>query len=192
MDRTITIERPDVDELRNIFRFYLKNDLSTEDLMPLALAARGGTGADVEAWVRRARSRARRGDRTLAAADILHEIAGQHTKLPHDLRNVVCIHESGHIVVGAALRCYEPTMVWLSETGGLTSGEMNLGNDVTLRGMENIITTLLGGRAAEKLLLGVMEVTIGAGLGDNSDLMRATQIAFDIETRFGLGQAGLV
>jgi hypothetical protein len=62
LDRTITIELPDRDDLCAIFRFYLKRDLANCDLMPLALAARGGTGADVEAWVRRARSQARRVD----------------------------------------------------------------------------------------------------------------------------------
>ncbi|OPH83163.1 hypothetical protein B2M20_09090 [Nitrobacter vulgaris] len=192
LDRTISIERPGTDDLCEIIRFYLKNDLPEADLMPLALAARGGTGADVEAWVRRARSNARRGNRAFTSHDILQEIRGQQVGLPHDLRNVVSIHEAGHIVVGAALRCYEPKMVWLTETGGLTSGQMNMGNDLTLRGLEHVMTTLLAGRAAEKLLLGAQEVTIGAGLGDTSDLMKATQIALDIEVRFGLGQSGLV
>jgi cell division protease FtsH len=192
LDRTISIERPGTDDLCQIIRFHLKQDLSDADLMPLALAARGGTGADVEAWIRRARSRARRDNRALTTQDILHEINGQQTGLSPDLRNVVSIHEAGHIVVGAALRCYEPKMVWLTETGGITSGQMNLGNDLTLRGIEHTITTLLAGRAAEKLLLGAQEVTIGAGIGEMSDLMRATQIASDIEMRFGLGQCGLV
>lgn len=192
LDRTIKIERPGTDDLREIIRFFLKSDLPEADLTPLALAARGGTGADVEAWVRRARSNARRGNRSLTAQDILHEITGQKSGLPYDLRNVVSIHEAGHIVVGAALRCYEPEMVWLTETGGLTSGEAPPGNDLTLRGLEHTITTILAGRAAEKLLLGAQEITVGAGFGDASDLKRATEIALDIEIRFGLGQCGLI
>lgn len=192
LDRTIKIEPPGAEDLREIIRFYLKNDLPEADLMPLALAARGGTGADIEAWVRRARSNARRGNRSLTAEDIHQEITGQLSGLPFDLRNVVSIHEAGHIVVGAALRCYEPEMVWITEVGGLTSGQTNLANDLTLRGLEHTLTTMLAGRAAEKLILGAQEVTIGAGFGDGSDLMRATEIALDIEARFGLGQGGLV
>lgn len=192
LDRTITIAPPDVDDLRNILRFYLREDLLTEDLMPLALAARGGTGADVEAWVRRARSRARRADRRLTAGDVLIEIKGDRIDLPYELREIIAIHEAGHVVVGTALKCYDPNRVWLTESGGLTSGEMNSGANLTLHGLQNILTTILAGRAAEKLLLGAPEITIGSGLGDDSDLTRATQIAFDLEFRFGLGSSGLV
>ena len=192
LDRTIRIEPPTTNDLCEIIRFYLKNELPEIDLKPLGLAARGGTGADVEAWVRRARSNARRESRALTAKDIIHAITGQRDELPHDLKNIASIHEAGHIVVGAALGCYEPDLVWLTERGGLTSGETPRGNDLTLRGLENTITTVLAGRAAEKLLLGAEEVTVGAGLGDASDLKRATEIALDIELRFGLGQCGLV
>lgn len=192
LDRTIAIARPDIDDLRDIFRYYLKDDLPTEDLMPLALAARGGTGADIEAWVRRARSRARRANRTLVTQDILLEINGKRTELSFDIRSIITIHEASHIVVGAALRCYEPEMVWITTTGGLTSGDVRVGSDLTLQGLEYVITTLLAGRAGEKILLGAQEVTVGAGLGEDSDLMRATQIALDIETRFGLGDNGLI
>jgi SpoVK/Ycf46/Vps4 family AAA+-type ATPase len=55
LDRTITIEKPDVEDLVGIVRFHLKDDLTNADLLPVALAARGGTGADLEAWVRRAK-----------------------------------------------------------------------------------------------------------------------------------------
>jgi ATP-dependent Zn protease len=192
LDQTITIDLPETDDLCQIFRFYLKDDLADADLVPLALAARGRTGADVESWVRRARSTARRRNRVVKIDDVMHEIKGEQAKLPHDLRNIVAIHEAGHIVVGAALGCYEPDRAWITHNGGLTIGEVNATSHLTLRGLENIITMLLGGRAAEKLMLGAEEVTIGSGLGDQSDLQKATDIACDIETRFGFGECGLV
>lgn len=191
LDRTITIARPGTEDLFEIFRFHLKKDLVDADIMPLALAAEGSTGADVDAWVRRGRSHARRANRDLTTDDILQEIRGQKSILPPDIQQIVTIHEAGHIVVGAALRCYEPTRVWLTETGGRASGEINTTSHLTLRGLEKIMTMLLAGRAAEKLLLGPEGVTVGASLGDDSDLGRATQIACDIETRFGMGQCGL-
>jgi ATP-dependent Zn protease len=192
LDRTITIERPDTEDLCKIFRFHLKEDLANADLMPLAIAARGSTGADVEAWVRRARSNARRGSHLMTDKDILQEVKGQQSALPHNVRNIVAIHEAGHIVVGAALSCYEAKRAWITDAGGLTLGEIRTDSHLTLHGLESVIAMLLGGRAAEKLMLGKEEVTIGAGLGNQSDLCRATEIACDIETRYGIGQSGLV
>lgn len=192
LDRTITIERPGTDDLCKIFRYYLKQDLADADLVPLALAARGGTGADVQAWVQRARSHARRGDRALTVQDILHEVSEPKIELPARIRRAIAIHEAGHVVIGTLLGCYAPTMVWVSETGGQTSGQLELSETMTLSGLENLISTLLAGRAAEELLLGTSGVTTGSGVGDDSDLRRATEIALDIEIRFGFGRSGLV
>ncbi len=124
LDRTITIERPDTDDLCEIIRFHLKQDLADADLVPLALAARGATGADVEAWVRRGRSLARRQNRSLTADDILREIREHQPDIPTHLRHVTAIHESGHVVVGTILGCYQPDMVWLTHVGGRTSGRL--------------------------------------------------------------------
>ncbi len=72
--------------------------------MPAALAARGGTGADIEAWVRRAKSKARRARRDLVIDDLLAEIRrGERKALPDALRRSCAKHEAGHIVIGAAL-----------------------------------------------------------------------------------------
>lgn len=192
LDRTITIRRPDVADLSEIFRFYLKIDLKDCSLMPLALAAWGSTGADVEAWVRRARSAARRSNRALTAEDVLHEIKGGRSYLTPHLRKVVCVHEAGHVVAAAALGHATPDIMWLTESGGRTISDVAIDNHSTLRGLENEITTSLSGRAAEKVVLGSDQVTVGAGSGEGSDLAIATQLAFDIEARYGLGECGLL
>jgi cell division protease FtsH len=191
LDKTIKIERPDVDDLCGILRFHLESDLAGCDLMPLALSARGHTGADVESWVRRARSHARRASRPLLIKDVRNEIRGDQPSLPDHLRRTVSIHEAGHIVVGAALGCYEPERIWLTDTGG-RSILKHRNQSVTLADLEKEITMLLAGRAAESTVLGSEEVTIGAGGGDNSDLQNATDIATDIEMTFGMGCIGLV
>jgi cell division protease FtsH len=56
--------------------------------------------------------------------------------------------------------------------------------------LENFLSALLGGRAAEQLAFA--DVTAGAGGGESSDLSRATRLAMRIETEFGLGSLGLV
>src|SRR3546814_15362932 len=63
LDRTIHLVLPDTEALLGIPRFYLSDDLADADRAPAALACRGGSGADVEGWVRRAKPEvaARRG-----------------------------------------------------------------------------------------------------------------------------------
>lgn len=192
LDRTIKIDSPDTEDLVEIFRYYLKADLTGADLKPLALAARGRTGADIEAYVRRARSKARRDGRPLSIEDVKSEIGAGTPSLSPRLREVVCIHEAAHVVVGAALEQAFADTAWVANDGGRTSVYVPPEHLTTLNGLENEITTLLSGRTAEMLLLGDGETTSGAGGGDDSDLARATKTAFDIEIRFGFGESGLL
>jgi cell division protease FtsH len=55
LDRRIEIPLPDVPSLVGIFRTHLGADLASANLRDAALVARGGTGADVERFVREAR-----------------------------------------------------------------------------------------------------------------------------------------
>lgn len=60
LDHHIELEKPDLASLTKIFRFHLGEAvLADVDLMPIAMASRGATGADVEAWVRRGKAAAR-------------------------------------------------------------------------------------------------------------------------------------
>jgi len=192
LDKTITIPLPDVEDLKAILRFYLGEELHDTDLQHLAHCARGGTGADVEAWVRRAKSAARRDDRPLAIDDIHRAMRSERDYLTPHLRNAVCVHEAGHVVAIAALERAVPDAVWLTNAGGNTLSDVTLASHATLGGLERQITIMLSGRAAELILLGLDGVTVGAGAGDDSDLSRATALAFDIEARYGLGESGLL
>jgi ATP-dependent Zn protease len=192
LDRTITIDRPGVEDLVAIIRFHLKQDLPSADLMPAALAARGGTGADVEAWVRRARSKARRQRRDLAIDDLLAEIRGRRMPLSERLRRSCAQHEAGHVVVGTALGVFTAKTVSIDDAEGITSAELNVNQAQTLGGLESFITMLLAGRAAELELSPVDEVTAGSGGSEQSDFARATRLAIDIETKFGFGSLGVL
>lgn len=192
LDRTIVIEKPDLEDLAAIFRYHLKNDLAGSDLMPLALVANGGTGADVEAWVRRARSKARRARRDLLVDDLLCEIRGARPTMPPSVRHAGAAHEAGHVVVSAALGTVEIKAASVYDLGGTTSIRLKLEHSQTRHGLESLIAVLLGGRAAEELLLAPDAITVGAGGGEDSDLGRATRLAVELETRLGLGDFGLV
>lgn len=192
LDRTIEIELPDTDSLAQIFRFHLgEKALEGVDLMPAALAAVGRTGADVEAWVRRARSRGRREKRPMTLDDIIAEIRSGRPGLPDELRRICAIHEAGHLIVGVALGVFEPQALTIFDAGGTTRVELSRENGQSEQGIENFITSLLGGRAAEVIILGASKATAGAGIGETSDFARATRAAMDLELRFGYGFLGV-
>jgi cell division protease FtsH len=194
LDRTITIEKPSLEDLRDIFRFYLKDALASTDLTALAIAAAGGTGADVQSWTRRARSRARRENRAMQIDDLFREIRSQQSVLPPWLRWTVAVHETGHLVVGIALRVFDAHSLTISYDGGLTRAELSIENSQTLAGIENAIVMLLAGRAAEEEFMSSAGATAGAGAGGgmSSDLAIATRAAADIELKFGLGSLGTI
>ncbi|UWU76594.1 AAA family ATPase [Bradyrhizobium huanghuaihaiense] len=193
LDRTIEIELPDIETLALIFRFHLGPEaLSDVDLMPAALVAAGKTGADVEAWVRRAKSRARRQRRDLIIDDLLTEIRSGRDVMPDVTRRACAVHEAGHLVVGHALDVFEAKTLAILDRGGATVLDISRANSQTESGIENYITALLGGRAAEEIILGRPGATAGSGIGEDCDFSRATQAAIDIELRFGFGAFGVV
>lgn len=191
LDRTINIELPDAESLAQIFRFHLGPKVLLDvDLTPLALAATGRTGADVEAWVRRAKGYARREKREVTEDDLLKEVREGRDRLPDTLRRVCSVHEAGHLIVGVVLDVFTPKALSIFDEGGSTRVELARANHQTETGIENFITMLLAGRAAEEVVLGCSQRTVGAGVGENSDLARATRSAIDLELRFGFGPLG--
>lgn len=193
LDQTAEIELPDIETLAQIFRFHLGEEtLAGVDLMPAALVAAGKAGADVEAWVRRAKSRARRAGRDLILDDLMLEIRSGRDVMPDSTRLVCAVHEAGHLVVGHALCVFEAKMVAILDHGGATGIEISRANTQTEAGIENYITALLAGRAAEEIILGPSAVTAGSGIGEDCDFAHATQAAIDLEMRLGFGALGVM
>ena len=192
LDHHIAIPLPDVPALVGIFRTHLGADLESVDLRAAALAARGHTGADVERWVRVARRSARTAGRVLTLDDLLDAVRGGEPEWPADVRRRVACHEAGHAVVLLALGTAEPTALSIGGVGGLAEIESGERRAETRAELEKYLVGLLGGRAAEQITFN--EVTAGAGGGnfDDSDLGRATRLAMQIETAFGLGSLGLI
>ncbi|NRP21395.1 ATP-dependent zinc metalloprotease FtsH [Ensifer adhaerens] len=155
-------------------------------LRRLATRAMGLTGADIERIVREARLKARRGKRAIRYEDIEEGIRGNRPPVPIDLRWRYAFHESGHAVVHHALD--------LGPVRGLNidtwEGAYNLlgfhtSGTNTHTWYENMLTVLMAGRAAEKLVL--KRVSSGSAGADESDLARATRVAFDMERTLGFG-----
>jgi ATP-dependent Zn protease len=193
LDHHIRLQKPDLDALTRIFRYHLGQDaLPGEDLMQLALAAFGGTGADVEAWVRRAKATARRERREMGTHDVLSQILAQAPAIPPELRHRVAIHEAGHVVFGRASGIADLVGVSILRDGGATEVTGLSAIGATEERLQAALGFLLAGRAAEELVLGSASVGSG-GTHAQSDLAQATRLAVMAETHYGYGQAlGLV
>ncbi|NRP71518.1 ATP-dependent zinc metalloprotease FtsH [Ensifer psoraleae] len=155
-------------------------------LRRLATRAMGLTGADIERIVREARLKARRGKRAICFEDIEDGIRGHRPPVPYNLRWRWAFHEAGHAVVHHALDL-GPVRGLNIDTGqgGYNLVGFHVWSTDTRDWYENMLTMLMAGRAAEKLML--KRVSSGSGGSDDSDLARATRIGFDLERTLGFG-----
>lgn len=157
-----------------------------EVLRRLATRAMGLTGADIERIVREARLKARRRKRAIRYEDIEDGIRGHRPPVPHNLRWRYAFHEAGHAVVHHALDL-GPVRGLNIDTGegGYNLVGFHAWATDTRDWYENMLTMLMAGRAAEQLVL--KRVSSGSGGSDDSDLARATRLAFDMERTLGFG-----
>ncbi|MCZ7854934.1 ATP-dependent Zn protease [Agrobacterium salinitolerans] len=155
-------------------------------LRRLATRAMGLTGADIERVVREARLKARRGKRAIRYEDIEDGIRGNRPPVPYNLRWRFAFHEAGHAVVHHALDL-GPVRGLNIDTGegGYNLVGFHAWATDTRDWYENMLTMLMAGRAAEQLVL--KRVSSGSGGADDSDLARATRLAFDMERTLGFG-----
>jgi ATP-dependent Zn protease len=189
LDREIAIPEPHVSSLVEIFRYHLRPCTFTDaSLMRLALAARGRTGADVEAYVRRARGVSRRAGRDPTIEDVLREARSGRVELTATVKRRIAIHEAGHAVVSRALDVGLIVDISLHDTGGEMLLKPRIDGTTTLNHLEALLAALMAGRVAEEIAFG--SGSIGMGFGQGSDLAQASSIARDIEFRFGLGVLG--
>ncbi|MER2266098.1 AAA family ATPase [Methylobacterium oxalidis] len=182
-DRRIAVALPSRRDLAAILRYHLGDHLQAWDLEEASRRAFGGTGADCAAWVRRARSRARRQGRPVEPGDLVHEIdASLPTTLPdHDGR--VAVHESGHAIVAFALGMDVGDIV-LRHAGAEGNGfsSCRLAGSMTLDAISDLLAVHLAGRAAEILVFGAPSA---CAVGD---LAAATAICTEVHFRWGLGE----
>ncbi|MDR4307176.1 AAA family ATPase [Chelatococcus sambhunathii] len=180
-DRHIEIRPPETaEELSDILRHHLGDDLRHQDIAGAARLGIGATGAEAEAWVKQARQRARAACRPMTLADLIEVIAPSDAT-PPELRRAIALHEAAHAVVGLALgRSLESvSIVSKGSMGGVTifaPGSRVLSRD----DLERQVMTTLAGRAADILLSG------GATTGASSDLRQATALVTAIHVSFGL------
>ena len=196
-DRQIYVGYPDIKGREDGLKIHTANTPLAEDvdLAKVARGTAGFTGADLENLSNEAALLcARRGDQFITMADFeeaeIKVLAGPEKRsrvVPEHERKLTAYHEAGHAVVMHALPTHEPvhriTIVPRGHAGGMTISLPDEDHSYqSKRYMEEQIVSLLGGRAAEKLMLG--DISTGA----SNDIERASHIARKMVTAYGMSE----
>ncbi|MEE8333266.1 MAG: ATP-dependent zinc metalloprotease FtsH [Alphaproteobacteria bacterium] len=196
-DRQVLVDRPDRPGRIAILKVHLDKVTLGDDIDAGAIAGLtpGFTGADLANLVNEAAIIATRRDGESVSMEdftqaVERVVAGLEKRSrvlnPHE-RSVVAHHEMGHALVAMSLPGADPVhkiSIIPRGTGALGYTIQRPTEDrflITRSELENRIAVLLGGRVAEDIIFS--EVSTGAA----DDLDKATGIARDMVTRFGMG-----
>lgn len=194
-DRTVYIGLPDVREREAVLQIHTKNKPMAKDidLTNIAKETAGFSPADLENLTNEAALLAARNHTDTITNDDLQEAAIKVIAGPEKKSKVVierervltAYHEAGHAITQSLIEGMDPvgmiTIVPRGQAGGFTSFIPQEDRSfMTKNEMLNEIVTLLGGRAAEKLVLD--DISTGA----SNDIQRATKIAKEMVTTYGM------
>ncbi len=194
-DRQIIVDRPDLKGRLGILKVHSKGKPFAPDVELEVLARRtpGFTGADLANLVNEAALLSARHGRIDIDMVELEEaidrvIAGPERKtklISDDEKRVIAYHESGHALVGHVLPNTDPihkiSIIPRGQALGYTQSLPTEDKFLVRKGeMLDQLAMLLGGRVAEELATG--DITTGA----SNDLERATKIAKQMVTRYGM------
>ncbi len=197
-DRQVTIDRPDKKGRRDILAVHVRKVKLAPgvDLDALAGLTPGFTGADLANLVNEAALAATRAKRSAVTMDdftfaierIVAGIERRSRLMNEDERRRVAYHELGHALVALSIPGMDP----VHKVSIIPRGVGALGYTLqrptedrfllTERDLKGRMAVLLGRRAAEDLVFG--EISTGA----QDDLMRATEIARGMVTRYGMSE----
>jgi cell division protease FtsH len=198
-DRQVLVDRPDRKGRTDILKVHARKvTLSTTmNLEDVAALTPGFSGADLANLVNEATLVATRRkanevtlpDFTAAVERIVAGLERRNRVLNPKEREAVAFHEMGHALVALAQPGTDP----VHKVSIIPRGIGALGYTIqrptedrylmTRPELEQKIAVLLGGRAAEKLVFEVLST------GAADDLAKATDIARDMVTRYGMDEA---
>ena len=196
-DRQIVVSNPDVKAREQILEVHSRKKKLADDvdLKTIAKNTSGFSGADLENVLNEAALlAARRNLDRIGMAEIEDAMVKvtmgpeKRTRVRSDKeQKLVAFHEAGHAVVSRFLPTQDPvhqiSIVPRGMAGGYTMYRPTEDKSFMSRTemVENIIS-LLGGRVAEKLVLD--DISTGA----SNDIERATKIARDMVTKYGMSE----
>jgi cell division protease FtsH len=197
-DRRVMLDLPDIEGRKAIIGIHARGKPMASDVDFERLAKRtvGFSGADLENMLNEAAILAARlGKKQVDASDL--EEAATKVQLGPEKKRLVseedklitAYHEGGHAVVNNLLPNMDPVHRVSIVSRGMALGFTMIPpaadryNQTKTRLLE-IITSLLGGRAAEEIQFN--EFTVGA----SNDIEKATQLARQMVTKFGMSELG--
>jgi cell division protease FtsH len=196
-DRRITLDLPDIKDREAILEVHSKNKPldKTVDLSVVARKTPGFSGADLYNLLNEAAILAARLGKPKITMSVIDEstekvMMGPEKKsrvISKKEREIVAYHEAGHAIVGHLLPNTDPihkiSIISRGRALGITWSLPEEDKKLTSKAeMEDDIAMMLSGRSAEEIKFG--DVTTGAG----NDLERATKVAKDMITRFGMSE----
>jgi cell division protease FtsH len=196
-DRQVTVGLPDVRGREQILKVHLKKVPMAADVEPkyIARGTPGFSGADLanivnEAALFAARSNKREvsmADLEKAKDKILMGVERRTMVMSEEDKLLTAYHEAGHCIVGRLVPEHDPVYkVSIMPRGRALGITMFLPErdmySASKQKLESQISSLFGGRVAEQIIFGREKVTTGA----SNDIERATQLARNMVTRWGL------
>ncbi|MFO0042873.1 MAG: ATP-dependent zinc metalloprotease FtsH, partial [Pseudomonadota bacterium] len=196
-DRQVVVPVPDVDGREQILAVHMKKVPLGDDVEPqrIARGTPGFSGADLanlvnEAALFAARENSRMVDMThfeRAKDKIMMGAERKSMVMSEQEKKLTAYHEAGHAIVGRIVPEHDPVYkVSIIPRGRALGVTMFLPEEdrysQNRTQLESRLASLYGGRAAEEIIFGADKVTTGA----SNDIQRATQLARNMVTKYGL------
>ena len=196
-DRQVHVGLPDIQGREKILKVHMRKVPLGDDVKPelIARGTPGFSGADLANLVNEAALFAARDSRRTVGMEQF-EKAKDKIMMGAERRSMVmsykerlntAFHEAGHAIVGRLMPEHDPVYkVSIIPRGRALGVTMFLPEEdrysFSRQGIISQICSLYGGRIAEEMTLGKEGVTTGA----SNDIQRATQLARNMVTRWGL------
>jgi len=199
-DRRVVVPLPDLADRKEIINLYTRNKPMAPgfDVEKLAKKTVGFSGADIENMMNEAAILAARDGKTDISNKDLDEASlkvtmgsERKTMQTESERKTTAFHEAGHALVATFSKDMDPVQRISIVARGASLGHTSLPPERDRYGetktrLLSFISTMLGGRAAEEVMFD--DVTTGA----SDDLDKATKLAREMVTQYGMSSLGLV
>lgn len=198
-DRQVVVGLPDIRGREQILKVHMRKVPVGENVNPAVIArgTPGFSGADLANLVNEASLFAARANKRLVEMKEF-ELAKDKIMMGAERKTMVmsekekqntAYHEAGHAIVGRLVPEHDPVYkVSIIPRGRALGVTMFLPEEdrysLSKRALISQICSLYGGRIAEEMTLGFDGVTTGA----SNDIMRASQIARNMVTKWGLSE----
>ena len=198
-DRQVVVPLPDIRGRALILKVHMRKVPLSDDVKAniIARGTPGFSGADLANLVNEAALYAARGNKRVVSMEEF-EKAKDKIMMGAERRSLVmsekeklntAYHEAGHAIVGYCVPDHDPVhKVTIIPRGRALGVTMYLPEEdtysISKEKLESNISSLFGGRLAEEMTLGVQGVTTGA----SNDIERATEIARNMVTKWGLSE----